>query len=144
MKWNKKLYPHKYTPIITKTLFDQVQQVKTGFNKKRYKFAGLPYIYRGLLRCGHCGLSVTPEKHKGLVYYHCTQYNGKHGAEWLREEDITNQLGSIFKRLQVPECVIEQIVEALRTTHESKIDFRDRQYSKLTEAHETYRKILDK
>lgn len=144
MKWNKKFYPHKYTPIITKALFDQVQQVKAGFNKKRFKFAGLPYIYRGLLRCGHCGLSVTPEKHKGLVYYHCTQYNGKHGAEWLREEEITNQLGNVFKRLQVPEWVVEQIVEALRTTHESKINFRDKQYSKLTEEHETYSKRLEK
>lgn len=42
---------------------------------------------RGLLRCG--GLRITPEKHKGYVYYHCTQYNGKHEAKWLREEEIT-------------------------------------------------------
>ncbi len=144
MKWNKKLYPHKYQPIITKSLFDQVQLIKVGFNKKRFKFAGLPYIYRGLLRCGHCGLSVTPEKHKGLVYYHCTQYNGKHGAEWLREEDITNQIGNVFKNMRVPEWVIEQIVDALRTTHESKIDFREKQYSKLSEEHEMYSKRLEK
>ncbi len=144
MKWNKKFYPHKYQPIITQNLFDQVQKVKESFNKKHFKFAGLPYIYRGLLRCGHCGLSVTPEKHKGHIYYHCTQYNGKHGAEWLREEDITKQLGSIFKRLQVPEWVVEQIVEALRTTHESKIEFRDKQFNKLTEEHETYSKRLEK
>ena len=36
--WNhgmeRQKYPHRYPPIITKTLFDQVQQVKTGFNKK--------------------------------------------------------------------------------------------------------------
>lgn len=144
MTWNKKMYPHRYTPIITKVLFDQVQQIKTSFNKKRFKYAGKPYMYRGLLRCGHCGLSMTPEKHKGHVYYHCTQYNGKHGAEWLREENITSQIGSIFKRLQVPEWVLEQIVEALKTTHENKIDFRDKQYSKLTEEHETYSKRLEK
>ena len=35
------------------------------------------------------GSAITPEKHKGHVYYHCTQYNGKHGAKWLREEEIT-------------------------------------------------------
>ena len=39
-------------------------------------------------------LSITPEKHKGHVYYHCTQYNGKHGAKWLREEEITRQIGT--------------------------------------------------
>lgn len=143
MTWNKKMYPHKYIPIISKSLFDQVQQIKAGFNKKRYKYAGKPYIYRGLLRCGHCGLSITPEIHKGIVYYHCTQYNGKHGAEWLREDTITEQLGSVFKRLQLPEWVLEQIVEALRTTHESKIDFRDKEYNKLTLEHEKFSKRLE-
>ncbi len=144
MVWNKKMYPHKYPPIITKSLFDQVQQVKAGFNKKHFKYAGKPYIYRGLLRCGHCGLAVTPEKHKGHVYYHCTQYNGKHGAEWLREDNITEQIGDVFKRLQVPDYVSQQIVDALRITHESKIDFRDKQYNQLTQEHEIYTKRLEK
>ena len=52
-----------------------------------------------LLRCGDCGLAITPEKHKGHVYYHCTQYKGKHGAKWFREEAITEKLCEIFKRL---------------------------------------------
>ena len=144
MTWNKKTYPHKYQPIITKELFDQVQQIKAGFNKKRFKYAGKPYIYRGLLRCGHCGLSVTPEKHKGHVYYHCTQYNGKHGADWLREDNITEQIGNVFKKLQVPEHILQQIVETLRTTHENKVEFRDKQHSQLTQEHEVYAKRLEK
>ena len=144
MVWKNKMYPHKYPPIITKSLFDQVQQVKAGFNKKRYKFAGLPYIYRGLLRCGHCGLAVTPEKHKGHVYYHCTQYNGKHGAEWLREDNITEQIGEVFKRLQVPDYVLQQIVDALKITHEGKVSFRNEQYDQLTKEHEIYTKRVEK
>ena len=88
-----KSYPHRYPTIISQTLFEKVQQVKASYNKKPFKFAGKPYIYRGLIRCAHCGLAITPEKHKGNVYYHCTQYNGKHGAKWLREEAITEQLG---------------------------------------------------
>lgn len=143
MTWNKKMYPHKYPPIITKALFDQVQQIKAGFNKKRFKYAGKPYCYRGLLRCEHCGLAITPEKHKGHIYYHCTQYNGKHGAEWLREESITEQIGQVFKRLQIPDEVYEQIVDALRTTHESKIDFRDQQHDQITKEHELYAKRLE-
>lgn len=144
MTWNLKQYPHKYTPIITKDLFDQVQQIKAGFNKKRFKYAGKPYFYRGLLRCGHCGLAITPEKHKGHVYYHCTQYNGKHGAEWLREDEITEQIGQIFKRMQVPDHILEAIVEALKTNHEGKVSFRDQQYNELTKDHELYTKRLEK
>lgn len=144
MVWKGKVYPHKYLPLITKALFEQVQQIKNGFNKKRFKYAGKPYIYRGLLRCGHCGLAVTPEKHKGHIYYHCTQYKGKHGAEWLREEEITEQVGSVFKKLQVPDFVLEQIVEALKATHESKVNFREEQYGQLTEEREKYTKRLEK
>ena len=137
------MYPHKYPPIITKALFDQVQKIKAGFNKNRYKFAGLSYMYRGLLRCGHCGLSVTPEKHKGITYYHCTQYNGKHGAEWLREDTITEQVGNIFKRLQLPNWVLEQIVENLNAVHQDKMDFHNKQYDKLTKEHTTITKMSD-
>lgn len=144
MTWNKKTYHHKYLPIISKTLFDQVQEIKAGFNKKRFKYAGKPYIYRGLLRCGHCGLAITPEKHKGHVYYHCTQYKGKHGAKWLVEENLTEQIGNVFKRLQVPQNVLEQITDVLKATHESKVDFRDKQYKQLTEEHELYSKRLEK
>lgn len=144
MTWKGKQYAHKYPPLITKALFDQVQQVKASFNKKRFKFAGLPYIYRGLLRCGHCGLSITPEKHKGHVYYHCTQYNGSHNAQWIREEEITNQLGKVFKSLQLPEDTLKQIVEALNTTHQGKMSFRDEQYKKLTNDHDTYSKRIEK
>src|SRR3989344_3357509 len=143
MVWNKKMYPHKYPPIITKNLFDQVQKIKAGFNKKRFKFAGLPYMYRGLLRCGHCWLSVTPEKHKGHVYYHCTQYNGKHGAKWLREDTITEQIGNVFKRLQLPDWVLEQIVENLNAVHQDKMDFHNKQYDKLTKEHTTITNMLD-
>src|SRR5471030_3456635 len=33
-------------------------------------------------------LSITPEKHKGFIYYHCTQYNG-------RSEEHTSELQSL-------------------------------------------------
>ncbi|RLC33154.1 hypothetical protein DRH14_05345 [Candidatus Shapirobacteria bacterium] len=130
--------------MIEKPLFDQVQKIKAGFNKKPFKYAGKPYIYRGLLRCGHCGLSITPEKHKGHVYYHCTQYNGKHGAKWLREESITEQIGNVFKKLQIPDYVLKQIVTSLQTSHEGKVNFRETQYRQLTEEREKYTKRLEK
>ncbi len=140
MLWKGRQYPHKYPPIITKALYDQVQEIKAGFNKKRFKYAGLPFPWRGLVRCSNCGLAITPESHKGHNYYHCTEYNGKHEAQWIREEDMTEQLGAFFKRIQMPEEIVQEIVEALKTTHESKIDFRAKQYEALTKEKDQYAK----
>ncbi len=138
-----KEYPHKYPPIITQSMFEQVQHVKEGFIKKPARYGGLPYIYRGLIRCAHCGLAITVEKHKGFVYYHCTQYNGKHGAKWLREETITEQLGQVFKNLQMPQEILEQVMETLNTLHNDKIDFHNKEYDKLVSEQKTLTKMLD-
>lgn len=143
MIWNQKSYPHSYPPIITQELFELVQQVKNGFNKQPIKYAGLPYIYRGLMRCGDCGLAITPEKHKGHVYYHCTQYNGKHDAKWLREEEVTKQLGKIFKKLQVPEDVLQKITETLASVHQDKIAFQNQQFDMLTKKQKDLTKMMD-
>jgi site-specific DNA recombinase len=145
MKIKEKLYPHFYTPIISKALFDQAQQIKAGFNKKnRYKYAGRLYLYRGLLRCADCELAVTPEKHKGHVYYHCTQYNGKHGAKWIREEEITKQLSQIFRRLMMPQEVHQRLVLTLNETHQQKIEFHNRNYDTLNQKKKMLINRIDK
>ncbi len=143
MRWNEKEYPHKYPPIITKTLFEQVQAIKMNFNKKPIKYAGKPYIYRGLIRCAECDLAITPEKHKGFVYYHCTQYNGKHNAPWLREEELTRQFEAVFKNLQMPPDIVEQIIATLNELEKEKQDFYDNHVSVLKKKQTQTRTMLD-
>lgn len=143
MRVKGKLYPHKYPPIICITLFEDVQAVKNSFAKKKYKFMGKPYLYRGLIRCAHCGLSVTPEIHKGYVYYHCTQYNGKHDAKWLREEEITRQLGAVFKNLQLPAEILDELTDTLNASHQDKMEFHQKETSKLIQEQKTITKMMD-
>lgn len=139
-----KLYHHKYETIITKELYDRVQQIKSGYNKKHFKFAGLPYVYRGLIRCDKCGCMVTPEKAKDkYVYYHCTQYKGKHNAEWLREEQITEQYAKLFKKIRIPEDVLKEILVSLKSVHQGKSEFREVQFKRLTEEKEKYAKRIE-
>lgn len=144
MKSNGKLYPHCYPPIISTNLFNQVQEMKSSFsNKKGYKYIGKPYLYRGLLKCADCGLAITPEKHKGHVYYHCTQYNGKHGAAWIREEEITKQFGEIFKTIQMPLEVASSITDSLNELHLNKIEFHNKQFDEITKEQKSLTKMLD-
>lgn len=132
MIWQGKMFPHKYQCLISNEMFDKAREVKLGHNKKHFKYAGKPYIYRGLLRCEHCGRSITPEMHKGFIYYHCTQSNGRHNAQWVREEVITEAIGDFFKNIEVPEKYISQILESLKETHEGKMEFHNKQFAVLT------------
>lgn len=137
------LYPHKYERIIERGQFMKVQHIKQGYNKKHFKFAGLPYMYRGLFRCADCGCMITPEKKKGkYVYYHCTNYHDTHKTkvEWLEEKEITDQLGQIFKKFQLPQEVIEEILSSLKNVHQGKIEFREQEQKKWATEVEKYAK----
>lgn len=148
MIYNERKYPHNYDRIITQELFDKVQEVKAGHHKKSFKYAGLPFLYRGLIKCADCGCMITPErktKKSGQVYhyYHCTQYNGKHGAEWLREEELTKQFAKAFSSLQMPDEVLEDIVEALRNTHSDKSEFRKTLFNQYQVEHQKYQNRIE-
>jgi site-specific DNA recombinase len=121
MAYDGGIYPHRYKTLISKDQFEKVLAVKLGYHKKHYKFAGLPYIYRGIIGCHHCGLAVTPEVHKSHAYYHCTQYKGKHGAKWLREENITEQFKSLFSTIKLPDQVLTDLVQTLKESHRDKV-----------------------
>ncbi len=80
------------------------------------------HLYRGLIRCDHCGSAISPERKKGgkYVYYKCTEYHGKHGAKYISEANITKQLLEVFKEIQVPTKRVNQIVQTLKESHDDK------------------------
>src|SRR3990167_7330092 len=53
IRYSGEFYEGKHEPIITKKLFDEVQEVMARKSKPQVK--GLkPYIFRGFFRCGEC------------------------------------------------------------------------------------------
>ena len=132
-------YPHIYECVISRELFDKVQQIKAGYSKTRYKYAGLPFIYRSLITCGECGCMITPEKQKGqYIYYHCTQYKGRHKAAYVREEELTEQFAQLFKSLQIPQDILEEITATLRKSHKDKTQFH---HNLIDELQKEYKKL---
>jgi hypothetical protein len=135
-------YPHHYEHIISQELYDKVQAVRAGYNKKHFKFAGLSFAYRGLIRCADCGCMFSPvRKFKKLKdgttnthhYYYCTQYKGKHGAQGVTEDELTEQFSSLFAQLQMPQNEVDDIVVSLKGSHKDKVNF----HSELLERYQT-------
>ncbi len=144
----KLLHGHIYQTIVSRQLFDKVQSIKAGYHKKPFKFAGLPYLYRGLLTCEKCGHAFTPEKKRKksgreYIYYHCTEYSGKHGTAWLTEDEITRQFTEIVKGISVPVPIRKEISEILEESHKGKVEYHDALFKGLQAEYTKYQTRIE-
>ena len=124
MLYNGEIFEGKHEPIISKKLFDSVQEVMSRKSKPHSK--GLkPYIYRGFFRCGECGCFITTETQKGYNYLRCTKRKNPCEQKYIREELITSQIQKEIKKVSLPddwakwmlaENEKDQLVEAQSST----------------------------
>lgn len=143
MRIKGELYQHNYEPLISKFLFDKCQVVMNGYHKKPFKYAGKPYILRGLFKCAECGCMITPEITKGHIYYSCTNHKKFHGKRlYIPENDLLEPLLEVFKGIQLSDDKIALITEDLKKTHESKNDFREIAVSELKREHDKIEKMI--
>lgn len=130
-------FPHKYEQFIPYELFWQVQDTITSHGKKKIKYAGKPFTYRGLIHCKRCGCAITPEEKKkkqkngnehSYIYYHCTGKRGKHEKiEWVEEKALDSIIGNLFNECKVPKNELPRIEKTLNESHGSKAQFNKQQ-----------------
>ena len=114
MQINGSLYKHHYEKIITKELFDACEDNRRGFKSKPNSVGGLPFAYKGLIRCAECGCLVTFETKKQIYTYgHCNQFKFKHDAQYIREKEFTSDFEKILKKIIVPDEVIKTILDLI-------------------------------
>lgn len=124
MRYKGKLYPHKYQPLVSRKIFDEVQAIFAGYHRKPFQFASKPFALRGMIKCT-CGCTITPETHKKHNYYSCTNHKGIHKTRtYVREEDLFAPLFEVIAKFEslTPER-IDEITEELRKNHDNKNRF---------------------
>lgn len=130
MKYKDKLYPHNYERIITAELFENVQKVFAGYKVKPTIYAGLPYVYRGLISCAECGCRITFETKKAKYHYgHCTQKRGKHGAVYVAESHITDQITKTIESITMPQDAYDFVRSELSKSIEDEVKSREQNIS---------------
>lgn len=124
MRSKGQLYPHKYKPLIEKSLFNKCQDVRSSWKKKPFQYAAKPFIFRGLLRCAICGCAMSPELVKGrYVYYSCTNARKDlcNKKIYVPEKDLLKPIQDILRAFStIPQKTIDTVVEGLRQSSESK------------------------
>lgn len=112
-------YKGKHTPLITKALFDQVQekitvQVTKGDTKE--------FAFTKLMFCALCGSSITAdEKFKTqkngnvhrYVYYGCTKHNDKQcKSGYINEDMLIEQLTNLMDEIALDEIGMKERIKA--------------------------------
>lgn len=108
-------YKGKHEPIITKELFDLVQeQVKSQVIRVENK----EFAFTKLMTCGLCGSGIcADEKFKKqkngnihrYVYYGCTKFKDKHcKCGYINEADLIEQFVELMDRIDLDEIGIKE------------------------------------
>ena len=112
--WQGIEYKGVHEPLISMQLFQQVQDVFSGRNKRKHRKHD--FAFAGLLKCAHDGCTVTAELQKGkYVYYRCSHGRGRCSLPYMREPEVSDRMGELLKDICVPETVAQSIVASLET-----------------------------
>lgn len=122
MRIRGEIMPHRYEPIISKSLFDKVQDILSGKNASMptREYGGISFAFRKLIKCAECGGTISSEHHKGHVYLRCTHPRGNCNQKTVRESLILQQLDDeVFSKIRLnaniidllKKCVVRKMTE---------------------------------
>ncbi len=124
--WRGETFPGKHHPLCTVDEQRRINALLQPNDLPRPKTYSFPF--RGLIRCGTCGLNITAE-HKTnrhghrYIYYHCTRSRVVRCSEPSIElRELERQILHFLKRITIPQKVADAIVTELQKTNDADTD----------------------
>ncbi len=152
MRVKEELYPHRYEPLIDKTLFDECQAVLQGWDKKPFKYAGKEFVFRGLITCATTGRVVTASTQKKVykngeqaewTYLRAWNPDNPKKLVWVREDKIMAEIEEVFRSLSLPQERREKINNYIRETDKAERAFLRRQMADFKKDYTSVQNRLD-
>jgi site-specific DNA recombinase len=114
------IHKHRYEQLIDFSMFQACQNVTTGRNKKPFKYAGLTFLFRGLVRCAKCGTAYSSEIKKGkYVYLRPKPLNGC-DCKPVKEEIVLNDISDTLKVFsKIPAPLMEEVHKRLKASSDA-------------------------
>ncbi len=141
--WLGRTHTGTQEPLITRSVFDEVQAILRRKPRARYPRQRHPFM--GLLSCALCGCSITAEQKKGkYVYYHCTNFRGACENTYIRQDRLAELLGDVIKPIHIPDNVAVEIAQALRSTTAEEKQTRESAVRQLDQRRRTVTAKLDR
>ena len=141
------LYRHKYTPLISKELFDSCQNILHGRhpNKQLKK----QHAFQGLIKCGQCGCSITSDTKvkpsgKTFTYLFCSHYKGNCTNKRINENIVWEQVLPIFANLKLPKGFAPFVKEHIENSINAENEFHIQQIKELRQQYDRIQEKLTK
>ena len=122
VKIKDEIFAGRHQPIVSKSLFDQVQRVFLNRHVKRE--LKHQFLFRRMLRCDSCQSTLIAEKQKGYVYYRC--HKSPCGEKTVREEVIEASISDLLKQINLGDAELLYLKRDLAERYESKEQAEER------------------
>jgi DNA invertase Pin-like site-specific DNA recombinase len=122
-RYRGEIHQGSHKPMISKKLFDQIQEALILNGKPRKKRGPKNFQFLNFAVCGECGYAITAErkiKKSGLKYhyYHCTHKSKTQKCgqnRFLREENLAEQINETCQKVSLPDEWREKFLAKLET-----------------------------
>ena len=145
VRWNGREAMGIHEPLVSKELWDRVQDIRTGRGCRKTGYGALAFTYRGMLRC-KCGMVMTGEIKKGkYVYYHCTGERRKLcNRPYVPESKITEAFAELLAQMTVPEEMMGWIRDGMREADADRQNRRSQREQMVKAEMQTLRARLER
>jgi site-specific DNA recombinase len=154
IRYNGEYFEGKHEPIISKKLFDQVQEVMKQKSKPQIVDKMKYFLYRGFFRCAECGFTITADRKikksgKQYVYYYCTKKNPHHHCNqnvFTNEENISSQIKTELQKVSFPDdwadWMISELQKEKREKAQSSVFFAQSTKEEISKLDEKLEKLM--
>ncbi len=121
-RYRGEIHQGSHKPMISKKLFDQIQETLVLNGKPRKKRGPKNFLFLNFAVCGECGYSITAERHikkSGLkfIYYRCTHKSKTQRCSqrsFLREENFAKQVKENCQKVSLPDVWRDRFLDKLK------------------------------
>lgn len=113
-------YPHTYPQLVEQEVYRACEKRKRN-PKQAVKITRYPFLLRGMLTCAVSNRKVSCALQKGRYVYLMTRDPAdKDKILWIKEEVVLNQIRDVLQSFALPEEMLAETLDYIKTTHEAE------------------------
>ena len=144
IRWNNEIHKGDQEPLISKELFDKVQNILNSKTTPKYR-KHFP-LFKGLIRCSKCNGVITWYTKKGHWYGEHSKYKNcpVNPHKSFRQEELEKEILPYLNKITIKnQRLAEWIKKALQESHQDEVEYHNKSLEELNHRYEQIQKRLN-